>query len=208
MLALDAPLTLREFMTHEELPLATVFREVMLFLAGRTDVVVFGAHAVNAYCETERMTHDVDILSTDAAAFAETLRAHLGKKIHVAVRVPEVVAERGFRIYQLREPRDRHLIDVRQIDELPESREIEGVRFVAPTTLVAMKLIGFAARSNRPKGDTDRADLRRLLLAFPELRVEAGAVADRLRQLASPAAAVAAWRELVASSFEPDDDDY
>ena len=42
MLSFDAPLTLREFMAHEELPLATVFREVFTFLTGRVDAVVFG----------------------------------------------------------------------------------------------------------------------------------------------------------------------
>src|SRR5688572_20602852 len=52
----DAPLTLREYMSREEIPLATIFREVFAFIEGRDDVVVFGAHAVNAYAQPERMT--------------------------------------------------------------------------------------------------------------------------------------------------------
>lgn len=207
VLSLDAPLTFREFMTHEELPLATVFREVLLFVAGRAGAVVFGAHAVNAYCETERMTHDVDILSMDAAALAETLGAHLANRFHIAVRIRVVAEGRGYRIYQVRQPKNRHLVDVRHVDVLPESREIEGVQVVGPTTLVAMKVVGFAARKNRPKGDTDRADLRRLLLAFPDLKVESGEVSARLREMGATEAAFATWRELAASSIEPDDDD-
>jgi hypothetical protein len=31
---------------------------------------------------------------------------------------------------------------------------------VEPATLIAMKVVGLTARKNRPKGDTDRADLR------------------------------------------------
>src|SRR4051812_33827325 len=66
VLLADAPLTFREFVTHEGVPLAAIFREVLEFLAGRPDAVLFGAHAVNAYCDPERMTHDVDLLSTRA----------------------------------------------------------------------------------------------------------------------------------------------
>jgi hypothetical protein len=67
VLLTDGPLTLREFMTHEPVPLAAIFGEVLARLATSPEAVVFGAHAVNAYCETERMTVDIDVLSTDAA---------------------------------------------------------------------------------------------------------------------------------------------
>ena len=207
MLFADGPLTFREFMTHEELPLATVFREVLLVLSGRTDEVIFGAHAVNAYCETERMTHDVDVLSTNADGFAELVRGHLAARFHIAVRVRQVAEERGYRIYQVRQPKNRHLVDVRQVDALPDSRVIEGVQVVAPSALVALKVVGLTARKNRPKGDTDRADLRRLLLAFPDFKVESGEVATHLHDMGATAAALATWHELVASSIEPDDDD-
>jgi len=207
MLSFDAPLTFGEFMTREELPLATVFREVMEFLAGRNDAVVFGAYAVNAYCETQRMTQHIDVLSTGAAALAESLREHLAARFHIAVRVRGIAEERGQRIYQVRQPKNRHLVDVRQVDALPESHEMQGVRVITPVMLIAMKVVGFAARKNRPKGDTDRADLRRLLLAFPALKVEAGEVADRLRAMGASDSAVAAWRDLATSTIEPDDDD-
>jgi hypothetical protein len=42
VLLADAPLTFREFVTHEEVPLATIFREVLEFLGGRADAILFG----------------------------------------------------------------------------------------------------------------------------------------------------------------------
>ena len=73
----DGSLTFREFLMHEPLPLATIHDAVLEFLRGRTDAVLFGAHAVNAYVDEPRMTQDVGILSPRAAELAEELRAHL-----------------------------------------------------------------------------------------------------------------------------------
>jgi hypothetical protein len=77
----DGPLTFREFMTHEELPLATIFREVLTYLRRRTDAVLFGAHAVNAWCEPARMTADVDVMSVEAATLVEDLRGLVAMKV-------------------------------------------------------------------------------------------------------------------------------
>ena len=207
MLQFDGPLSFREFMTHEELPLATLFRDVLEFLASRPDAVLFGAQAVNAYCETARMTHDIDLLSTDAAGLAEALRGHLAERFHIAVRVREVADQQGFRVYQVRKPKNRHLIDVRQTPSLPEHRLIEQVLVIAPVELIAMKVQSLSARRNRPKGDTDRADLRRLLLALPDLRVAVGAVSARLAALGVSESAQALWLELVQEPLEADVDD-
>src|SRR5262249_53207876 len=122
VLLLDAPLTLGEFVTHEEVPLATIFREVLQFLAGRPDAVLFGAHAVNVYCEPERMTHDVDVLSTRAPALADDLRQHLLGALPVAAYLREIIPGQGYRVYQIRKPSNRHLIDVRQTEALPSSQ--------------------------------------------------------------------------------------
>src|SRR5829696_9204088 len=115
-------------MTHEELPLATVFREVLQFLVDRPDAVLFGAHAVNAYCDPERMTQDVDVLSTRAPALAEELRTHLADRLQMAARVREVIPGEGFRAYQIKKPANRHLVDVRQTVALPPSRLFAGVQ--------------------------------------------------------------------------------
>jgi hypothetical protein len=193
-------------MTDEPVPLATIFREILSLLATREDAVVFGAHAVNAYCEPERMTADIDVLSTDAARLAEDVRALISERFRIAVRVREVVPG-GFRVYQLRKPKNRHLVDVRQVAQLPPFRAIGRVRVVEPVELAAMKAIATAARKGQEKGLSDRLDLHRLLRAFPELRAEDGPVPARLAALGADIAAVAAWREVVQAPLEAEDED-
>ncbi|MGZ3380991.1 MAG: nucleotidyl transferase AbiEii/AbiGii toxin family protein, partial [Isosphaeraceae bacterium] len=80
----DGSLTFREFVMREPLPLATIHDAVLEFLRGRTDAVLFGAHAVNAYVDEPRMTQDVDILSPRAAELAEELRVYLSGKFQIA----------------------------------------------------------------------------------------------------------------------------
>ncbi len=206
MLLLDAPLTFREFMSREEVPLASIFREALEWLATRDDAVLFGAQAVNAYCDPPRMTADLDVLALDGAGLAEQLRAQLVDRLRIAARV-RVVEPRGYRVYQLRKPRNRHLADVRQVDRLPQSRRIEGVRVLEPADLAAMKVTSLDARRHREKGISDRLDLHRLLRAFPALRDEAGDVADRLRANSAPPSAFTTWREIVAERLEPEEDD-
>lgn len=192
-------------MSREPLPLATIFREVLAFLGTREDAVIFGAHAVNAYCEPARMTADIDVLSTDAAGLSEAVKALLSDRFHVAPGVREVVPG-GFRIYQVRKPKNRHLVEVRQIAELPPFRQVEGVRVVEPAELAAMKSIAIAARRGQEKGLSDTLDLHRLLRAFPDLRAEGGPVPARLNALGADGA-LAAWLEVVRSPLEIDDDD-
>ena len=110
----DGSLTFREFTMREPLPLATIHDAVLEFLRGRTDAVLFGAHAVNAYVEESRMTQDVDILSPRAPELAEELRAHLSERFQIAV-IRTVANGLGHRLYQLRKPKNRHLVDVRGV---------------------------------------------------------------------------------------------
>jgi hypothetical protein len=207
VLLADAPLSFREFVTHEEAPLAGIFREVLEFLGGRADVVIFGAHAVNAYCEIERMTQDVDLLSTHAGQLAEELRARLAERFRIAVRVREVVSGQGFRIYQVRKPSNRHLVDVRHVDALPASQLFESVRVVAPVELIAMKVISMVHRAGRPKSGTDLVDVQRMLLKFPDLKRINGQVADRLREISTSEGVLSRWHELALSPIEPDEDE-
>lgn len=118
----DGSLTFREFVMREPLPLATIHDAVLEFLRGRTDAVLFGAHAVNAYVNESRMTQDVDILSPRAAEFAEELRASLSQRFHIAVRIRTVANGLGLRLYQVRKPENRDLVDVRRVDVLPPTR--------------------------------------------------------------------------------------
>jgi hypothetical protein len=206
VLLFDGPLTFREFMTHEELPLATVFREVLTWLGGRGDIVLFGAQAINAWVDAPRMTEDVDLLSTDAERVAEEVRAHLARKFHIATRVREVVPG-GFRVYQVRKPKNRHLVDVRQVAALPEHRVLDGVAVATPVELAAMKVTSMASRRGKPKGDTDRADLRRLLITFSDLRTVDGPVAERLRAQGASDEVLALWRDTAREPVAPDDED-
>jgi len=193
-------------MTHEPVPLAAIFREVLATLAATPEAVVFGAHAVNAYCQPERMTADVDVLSTVAGELAERLRAGLAGKFRIATRVREVAAS-SFRVYQVRTPKNRHLVDVRQVERLPPHRSIEGVQVIEPADLIAMKAISMTARGGQEKGLSDRLDLHRLLRAFPGLRTDEGVIADKMRALAASPHALAAWRDVVARPLLADDDE-
>lgn len=192
---------------HEEVPLAAIFREVLQFLAGRADAVLFGAHAVNAYCAPERMTQDVDVLSTQASELAEQLRERLAGQLHIAARVREVVPGVGFRVYQVRSPSNRHLVDIRQTTTLPASTAMGGVLVIQPAELIAMKVISMVHRAGRPKAGTDLVDVQRLLLAFPDLKIESGAIADRLRSMSASENAMLRWTEISRTPIEPDEDD-
>jgi hypothetical protein len=153
------------------------------------------------------MTQDVDLLSTNAAVLAEDVRAHLATTFHIATRTREVVPGTGFRVFQIRKPKNRHLVDVRQVRELPAHRIVDGVRVIEPADLVAMKTIAMTERLHRPKGSTDHTDLQRLLLAFPELKTADGFVADRIRALGGSEANFSTWRDVVRERIEPDEDE-
>src|SRR5437764_15096811 len=114
----DGSLTFREFIMREPLPLATIHDAVLEFLRGRSDAVLFGAHAVNAYVDESRMTQDVDILSPRAAELAEELRVFLSQKFQFAVSVRTVANGIGRLLYQVRKPQNRHLVDIRRVGGL------------------------------------------------------------------------------------------
>jgi hypothetical protein len=203
----DGALTFREFFMREPLPLATVHAAVLEFLRGRSDAVLFGAQAVNAYVEEPRMTQDVDILSPRAGELAEELRTYLSERFQIAVRVRSVRGGIGYRIYQLRKPKNRHLADIRQVSRLPSHERLEDVAVLAPAELIAAKVVSMVSRPKTAKGMMDQADLRRLLLVFPELRTEIGPVAETLHASAASEAALSAWKELLSQEILPEDED-
>ncbi len=206
----DGSLTFREFAMREPLPLATIHDAVLGFLRGRTDAVLFGAHAVNAYVDEPRMTQDVDILSPRAAELAEELRVHLSERFRIAVRIRVVADGLGHRLDQVRKPRNRHLVDVRRVTELPAHEVIEDVFVTPPADLIAQKVLSMVSHSKSAKGLIDHADIRRLLLTFPRLKALEGPVADRLRDFGASGKVLEAWREIAAQEIvaENDDDGY
>lgn len=209
MFLFDAPLTLREYVTHERVPLADIFHAVARLLAGRHDAIVFGAQAVNFYAEEERMTADIDVLSTDAEGLAEEIRAYLATQFHIATRVRSMTKKgAGFRVYQVQKEKNRSLVDVRQEANLPDSVSERGVHFVEPVTLLAMKIESYAARRNQIKGDTDRVDIRRMLASFPELRELHGEVEEKLISDHVPKEILDIWYDFVEERLDPDSDEY
>jgi hypothetical protein len=205
----DGALTFQEFAMREPLPLATIHEAVLEFLRDRPDAVLFGAQAVNAYVDEARMTQDVDIASPRAAELAGELRDYLNQRFHIAARVREVREGLGYRIYQVQKPKNRHLVDLRPVPELPPSQRVNEVLVVTPPELLAGKVTAYVRRrgSGKPKAGTDWRDVAMLLLTFPELKAAEGPVAERLRAHGAGEDVLSAWTELVAQEILPEDDD-
>ncbi len=191
---------------HETLPLSRIHEAVLEFLQGRTDVVLFGAQAVNAYVSEPRMTQDVDLLSTRAEDLAGELRDFLSEKFHIAVRVRAVADGKGFRVYQIRSEGNRYLIDLRMISELPATETIENILVLSPVELLASKVISYHSRKGKPKAGMDYRDLGMLLLRFPELKEK---VSENLRAKNVGKAVLETWAEIGSQDFrfENEDDD-
>src|SRR6266852_8771222 len=201
-------LTFKEFAMREQLPLATIHDAVLEFLRGRDDAVVFGAQAVNAYVGEARMSQDVDLISTRAGELAEELREYLSERFHIAVRVRVIGAGKGYRLFQIHKPRNRHLVDVRNAESLPRAKRIEDVLVISPPELIAHKVISYRARRGQPKAGTDWRDLAMLLLTFPELKKEHGAVSEALKSIGANEGAMKTWSELVVQEIvEPDEEE-
>lgn len=192
---------------RETLPLSKIQEVILGFLQGRKDVVLFGAQAVNAYVSEPRMTQDVDLLSVRAKDLAEEIREFLSEKFHIALRVREIGEGKGFRIYQVRKEGNRHLADVRNVDELPETETIENVLVLSPAELIASKVVSFQSRYGKSKSWTDRRDLTVLLLQFPELKTENGEVSAILKRREVGENVLDAWREIVAQDLQAEDED-
>ena len=192
---------------REPLPLATVHEAVLEFVRGRDDVVVFGATAVNAYVSEPRMTQDIDLMSTRAAELAQELRDFLSDRFHIAVRVRVIGEGKGYRIFQIRKEGNRHLVDLRPIETLPQAELIDGVRVVTAAELIARKVISLHSRRGQPKSGTDWRDVAMLLLAFPNLKAETGPVNDILSLLGATEEEMKTWSEVVHQEISKPDDD-
>ena len=200
-------LTFKEFAMREQLPLATIHDAVLEFLRGRDDAVVFGAQAVNAYVDEPRMSQDIDLISTRATELAEELREHLSERFHITVRVRVIGAGKGYRLFQIQKPRNRHLVDVRNAESLPHAERIEDVLVMSPPELIAHKVIAYHSRRGQPKAGTDWRDLAMLLLTSPELKKEEGAVSEALKSIGVKDDVIKTWRELVAQEISDSEDD-
>jgi Nucleotidyl transferase AbiEii toxin, Type IV TA system len=135
------------------------------------------------------------------------LREHLSENFHIAVRVRVIGAGKGYRLFQIHKPRNRHLVDLRPAESLPRAERIEDVLVMSPPELIAQKVISYHARRGQPKAGTDWRDLAMLLLTFPELKEEQGAVSETLKSIGADDEAMKTWGGLVAQEIvEPEDD--
>jgi hypothetical protein len=200
-------LTFKEFAMREPVPLASIHEAVLEFLRGRDDAVLFGAQAVNAYVAEPRMSQDIDLVSTRAVDLAEEIREHLSELFHIAVRVRAIGDDKGYRLFQIQKPRNRHLVDLRSVKSLPQAQRIENVLVTSPPELIAQKVIAYHGRRGQPKAGTDWRDLAMLLLTFPELKQEQGAVTESLKLAEVKDDVMRTWHDLVAQELIQADDD-
>ncbi|NOK62420.1 MAG: hypothetical protein GFH27_549293n154 [Chloroflexi bacterium AL-W] len=192
---------------RESLPLATIQNAILEYLRGRDDVVVFGAQAVNAYVSEPRMTQDIDLLSTRASSLAQELRAFLSEQFRIAVCIREVGEGRGYRLYQFQKEGNRHLVDLRSVENLPHAHRIEQVLVMAPAELIASKVISYYQRRGKPKSGTDWRDIALLLLTFPDLKNESGMVTACLQNAGANDQIMVSWKEMVAMDIAAEDDE-
>ncbi len=200
-------LSFREFVMHESLPLAKIQTAVLEFLQGRSDAVLFGAQAVNAYVDEPRATQDVDIISNRAIELAEELREFLSERFHIAVRVRAVASGKGLRLYQIRKEGNRHLADIRSEQALPETEVIENLQVMSPVELIVSKVLSYESRRGKPKSGTDWRDLGMLLTRFPELKLVDGKVSTLLSERGASEFAMGFWKQLTEQDFSVDEDD-
>jgi hypothetical protein len=116
----------------------------------------------------------------------------------------------GFRVYQLAQPTNRHLVDVRPVKSLPSVERIDGVLVVTPPEVVAGKVLSCVRRKGKPKSFTDRRDLAHMLLRFPELKRERGPVRDLLESRSANDEVLSFWNEIVAEEItrEVEDEEF
>ncbi len=188
------------FKSQAVVPLATIHGAVMEFLRGREDAVVFGGHAVNAYVKEKRATQELDLLSTRTAKLSTELRDYLNRRFRIFLLIRRLNKGDGRRIYQATKDGNHFLVDIRPVPQLPNTKPIAQVLFMEPADLIAGKVIAYHNRRDKPKGDIDKRDLAKLLLTFPELKSDAGAVVECLRAAKAEEAVLAIWKELVAQT--------
>ena len=185
------------FKSQAIVPLATIHGAVLEFLRGREDAVVFGGHAVNAYVKEKRATQELDLLSTRTAKLSTELRDYLNRRFRIFLLIRRLNKGDGRRIYQATKEGNHFLVDIRPASQLPNAKSIAQVLYMEPAEVIASKVIAYHHRRDKPKGDIDKRDLAKLLLTFPELKSEGGAVVERLRAAKAEEAALAVWKEMV-----------
>ena len=90
---------------------------------------------------------------------------------------------------------------------LPAAQRIEEVLVMAPTELVASKVISYYQRRGRPKSGTDWRDIAMLLLAFPHLKQMNSPVTAHLQAAGVKPPIMAVWEEFVQQEIQALEED-
>jgi hypothetical protein len=195
-------ITVHDLEQAMEVSLAQIQRSLLTFLQHRTDVVLFGAYAVNAYLEPQdvRMTADIDLQATHGEQLVMEICDHLHQEFYIAPRSRRLKNHPAWRIYQVLKSGNRHLVDVRQVEVLPASERINNIQVLSPIALMQSKVISAYARQNQPKGFSDLRDLYSLMLRFPEL-------GEQVTVDPSNPALTAFWRSIQSQNIQAPEED-
>lgn len=104
----------------------------------------------------------------------------------------------------MRKEGNRHLVDLRNVDELPETEKIENVLVLSPAELIASKVVSYHSRRGKPKARTDWRDLAVLLLRFPGLKEK---VSEVLLVKDVSEAVLETWAEILRQDFQFEEED-
>lgn len=199
--------TAAEYHMREASPLFRIQEAIFEFCRDQPDVAIFGAQAVNFYVKQPRMSQDVDLLCTRPGVVAADLARSLGELFHIATRVRELASGKAYRVFQIRSEGNRHLADLRLAEfPLTDLVERDGIRYVSLPVLAALKTCALVKRRQAPKGATDLADLRRILLAHPELRQDQAGVAEAIRVVGGGQEEITQWTALLAEALVSDEE--
>jgi hypothetical protein len=118
--------------------------------------------------------------------------------------VREIGEGKGCRIYQTRKEGNRHLVDVRPVENFPETETVEDIKILSPLELIVSKVISYHSRRGKPKSGTDWRDLGFLLLRFTELKEK---VLAALKQRNVGDEILKTWSEIENQDFQIEDED-
>ncbi|KKJ00617.1 nucleotidyl transferase AbiEii/AbiGii toxin family protein [Prochlorothrix hollandica] len=193
--------TLHDLAQPMDVSLAQLQRSLLHFLQNRTDLVLFGAYAVNACLQPEvRMTADIDLQALEGETLVTEICDYLHQEFYIETRSRRVKNHGAWRIYQVLKSGNRHLVDVRQVEVLPRFERINQIQVLSPIALMQSKIISAYARQHQPKGFSDLRDLYSLMLTFPQLveQVEVDETNPGLQGF---------WRSIQIQEIQAADDD-
>ncbi len=126
---------------------------------------------------------------TRMEAVAMELRDHLVARFRIALRLWDLGQDKGLRLYQLLKEGTCHLVGVRPVGTLLDSRRFAGIQVLVIGRPGGGQSPGLPPAAQATSAAQIGATWRSCSLAFPELRADDGPAAERLQDLdASPAA--------------------